>query len=98
MGKDTDGYIQIPRGLRESLMNACMEAGIAYDIADHREKGRHIRVSFNGDLRTGQDLAADKMLQHDYGVLSATTAFGKTVVCSYLIAQRKVSTLILASE
>ena len=95
MGKDTDGYIQIPRGLRESLMNACMEAGIAYDIADHREKGRPIRVSFNGDLRTGQDLAADKMLQHDYGVLSATTAFGKTVVCSYLIAQRKVSTLIL---
>ncbi|MFR1037552.1 MAG: TOTE conflict system archaeo-eukaryotic primase domain-containing protein [Clostridium sp.] len=95
MGKDTDGYIQIPRGLRDTLVNACKEAGIAYDIADHREKGRPIRVSFNGDLRTGQDLAADKMLQHDYGVLSATTAFGKTVVCSYLIAQRKVSTLIL---
>ena len=95
MGKDMDGYIQIPRGLRDTLVNACKEAGIAYDIADHREKGRPIRVSFNGDLRTGQDLAADKMLQHDYGVLSATTAFGKTVVCSYLIAQRKVSTLIL---
>ena len=95
MGKDMDGYIQIPRGLRDTLVSACKEAGIAYDIADHREKGRPIRVSFNGDLRTGQDLAADKMLQHDYGVLSATTAFGKTVVCSYLIAQRKVSTLIL---
>ena len=57
--------------------------------------GRPIRVFFNGDLRTEQDLAADRMLQHDHGVLSATTAFGKTVVCSYLISQRKVSTLIL---
>lgn len=95
MGKDIDGYIRIPRGLRETLISNCIEAGIEYDITDHREKGRPIRVSFNRELRTGQDLAADKMLQHDHGVLSATTAFGKTVVCSYLIAQRKVNTLIL---
>ncbi|EJP24250.1 hypothetical protein HMPREF1140_1256 [Lachnoanaerobaculum sp. ICM7] len=26
-----------------------------------------------------QDMAVDRMLQHDHGVLSATTAFGKTV-------------------
>lgn len=95
MGKDVDGYIRIPRGLRENLITACKEADIEYDIADHREKGRPIRVSFNGDLRVGQELAADRMLQYDHGVLSATTAFGKTVVCSYLISQRKVNTLIL---
>ena len=95
MGKDVDGYICIPRGLRDTLISLCKEAGIEYDVADHREKGRPIRVSFNGDLRTGQDLAADRMLQYDHGVLSATTAFGKTVVCSYLISQRKVNTLIL---
>lgn len=95
MGKDIDGYICIPRGLRESLLVACKDAGIEYDIVDHSEKGRPIRVQFNGDLRTGQELAADKMLQNDHGVLSATTAFGKTVVCSYLISQRKVNTLIL---
>ncbi len=95
MGQDIDGYIRIPRGLREQLINNCKEANIEYDISDHREKGRPIRVSFKGDLRTGQDLAADRMLQYDHGVLSATTAFGKTVVCSYLISQRKVNTLIL---
>lgn len=95
MGKDVDGYIRIPRGLREKLIAACEEAQIEYDIEDHREKGRPIRVSFNGGLRVGQELAADRMLQHDDGVLSATTAFGKTVVCSYLISQRKVNTLIL---
>ena len=35
------------------------------------------------------------MLAHDIGVLAATTAFGKTVVASWLIAQRGVNTLIL---
>lgn len=95
MGKDIDGYIRLPRGLREDLICNCKEVGIEYDIKDHREKGRPIRVGFKGDLRTGQDLAADRMLQYDHGILSATTAFGKTVVCSYLISQRKVSTLIL---
>ena len=29
------------------------------------------------------------MLQHDTGILSAATAFGKTVVCSKLIAEKK---------
>lgn len=35
------------------------------------------------------------MLAHDIGVLAATTAFGKTVVAAWLIAQRGVNTLIL---
>ena len=95
MGRDVDGYIKIPRGLRDILITHCNDAGIEYDIQDQREKGKPIRVSFKGDLRIGQDLAADRMLQYDHGILSATTAFGKTVVCSYLISQRKVNTLIL---
>ena len=35
------------------------------------------------------------MLKHDTGVLAATTAFGKTVVAAWLIAQRGVNTLVL---
>ena len=35
------------------------------------------------------------MLAHDTGVLSATTAFGKTVIAAWLIAQRGVNTLVL---
>lgn len=95
MGKDIEGYICIPRGLYDNLIASCKEAGIEYEMTDHREKGRPIRVSFNGDLKTQQDLAAQRLLAFDCGVLSAATAFGKTVVCSYLIAQRKVNTLIL---
>ena len=64
-------------------------------VSDEREIGHPIRVDFKGDLRTQQELAAEKLLSHSDGVLSAATAFGKTVVCSYLIAERKVNTLIL---
>src|SRR5207247_737653 len=35
------------------------------------------------------------MAKHDLGVLSATTAFGKTVLAAWLIAQRGVNTLVL---
>lgn len=35
------------------------------------------------------------MLAQDTGVLCAATAFGKTAVGAYLVAQRKVNTLVL---
>ena len=95
LGKDIDGYIQVPRGIREQIIEACDKAGITAEISDQREIGRPIRVSFNGDLRMRQTLAAQDLLAYSDGVLSAATAFGKTVVCSYLIAERKVNTLIL---
>lgn len=98
LGKDIDGYIRIPRGLLEELKKKCETAGIKYDISDERDKGRPLRVSFKGDLRMQQTLAAHDLLSYDNGILSAATAFGKTVVCSYLIAERKVNTLILVQN
>jgi superfamily II DNA or RNA helicase/very-short-patch-repair endonuclease len=52
-------------------------------------------VTFHGELREEQLSAARAMLAHDIGVLSATTAFGKTVVAAWLIAERSVNTLVL---
>jgi len=95
LGMDIDGYIKVPRGLLENILAACSKSDINYEIEEQREKGRPIRVSFQGELREQQDLAAGRLLAYDNGVLSAATAFGKTVVCSYLIAQRRVNTLIL---
>ena len=57
--------------------------------------GKPLHARFLGELREDQQSAADALLEHDTGVLSATTAFGKTVVAACLIAQRKVNTLIL---
>ena len=95
LGQDTDGYIRIPRGLLEQLENKCREAGIAVDLQNKRSCGRPVRVSFRQELYLQQDLAAQRLLQFDDGILSAATAFGKTAVCSYLISSRKVSTLVL---
>ena len=46
-------------------------------------------------LRPEQQRAAEAILPHETGVLAATTAFGKTVVAAWLIAQRRTNTLVL---
>ena len=52
-------------------------------------------MTFHGTLRADQQAAAKELLAHDGGILSATTAFGKTVVAAWLIAARRVNTLVL---
>lgn len=93
LGEDINDYIKIPRGLLETLLNKCHSSNIEYEIVDKREKGKPINVSFTGKLRDEQLTAASDLLNYDNGVLNAATAFGKTVVSSYLISQRKVNTL-----
>ncbi len=94
-GSDEDGYVKVPRGLQDDIVEACEAADIRYEIADERCAGRRINVSFEGDLKKNQQAAAKAMLRVDNGILNAATAFGKTVVCCDIIAQRKTSTLIL---
>lgn len=98
LGKDVDGYIKLPRGLKDKLVDKCKNSFIEYEIENKREYGRPIRVSFSGDLRIQQDLAAKSLLSYDDGILNAATAFGKTVVCSYLISQKKINTLVLVPK
>ena len=96
LGKDhLSGYIEIPRGLYESLMGVISGGGIPYEIADERQPGKPIQVSFTGELRDEQKSALQEMLKYDNGILHAATAFGKTVVCTAMIAERKVNTLII---
>ena len=68
---------------------------IPYEIEDERQEGRTIDVVFKGELREEQKTAMNEMLQFDNGILHAATAFGKTVVCSAIIAEKKVNTLII---
>ena len=94
-GEDTDQYIAIPRGCLEKLCNNLKSASIEYEIEDKRYNGKSIDVAFSGTLYPEQKEACSHMLEYDIGVLSAATGFGKTVVGSYLISERKVNTLIL---
>ena len=54
-----------------------------------------LNESMSGGPAKSRIEAAEKLLHHSDGILNAATAFGKTIVCSYLIAKRKVNTLIL---
>ena len=91
----TEEYIAIPRGCEDALCNLLDEADVSYTIEDKTKSGCSIPVEFNGELREEQQPAVDALLEQNTGVLSATTAFGKTIIASYLISQRKTNTLIL---
>lgn len=90
-----DDYLALPRGCEEALCDLLDKYQTEYKFVDKTNYGMKISVEFNGELRDEQMPAAEAMLQHNIGVLSATTAFGKTVIASYLIGERKTNTLIL---
>lgn len=68
---------------------------IDYEIIDKTNHGKSIAIAFKGKERDEQLEAINSLMPHTNGVLSATTAFGKTVTAAALIAQRKINTLIL---
>ncbi|OQX16460.1 MAG: restriction endonuclease subunit R [Desulfobulbaceae bacterium A2] len=88
-------HLALPRGCLEEVQGLFTELCVRLSLRDERCRGTPLSLSFQGELRPGQQKAALAMVAHDIGVLSATTAFGKTVIAAWLIAQRGVSTLIL---
>ncbi len=88
-------YIAIPIGCLDELMDLLKHYNIKPITNDERNHGTPIDVKFAGKLKDEQIKAAEGLLKNETGVLSATTAFGKTVIALWLIAQRKVNTLIL---
>ena len=93
--EDHARHFALPRGCLEEVQALLSALRIEVDIHDQRQSGEPLDVTFRGDLRPEQRTAARKMLAHDTGVLSATTAFGKTVVAAWLIAERGVNALVL---
>lgn len=93
--EDHPQHVALPRGCLEEVLQTLGALGVGTTIRDERSSGRPLDVAFHGELRPEQRAAAEEMLERDTGVLAATTAFGKTVVAAWLIAQRGVSTLVL---
>src|SRR5205807_6175158 len=93
--RDYQHYLGLPRGCLDDITQLLSNLKIEPRIRDERCAGEPLDVVFQGELRPEQKLAGEAMIAHDTGVLSATTAFGKTVIGAWLIAKRRVNTLVL---
>jgi len=92
---DYPDHIGLPRGCLEDVYHLFSELKIKLTIRDELQPGIPLDTKFLGELRGEQKTAAATMLKTNFGVLSATTAFGKTVIGAWLISKRKVNALIL---
>ncbi|HEU4653138.1 MAG TPA: DEAD/DEAH box helicase family protein [Steroidobacteraceae bacterium] len=88
-------HIGLPRGCLDEVRTLLAQHKVECVLEDRRESGSPLSVRFTGTLRRDQDAAVSAMAAHDFGVLSATTAFGKTVVAAAMIALRGCNTLVL---
>ena len=88
-------YLGIPRGCESDLIEFFRKCGAQADWDDKTCDGLEIDVRFQGNLDEEQTIAAQALLDHENGVLSAPPGFGKTVIGAYIIANRRVNTLVL---
>lgn len=95
LAEEDEGSIALPRGCEEQLLNLLGKAGTEATVIDERPSHPPIDVSFIGTLREKQQTAADALLAHELGVLSAPTGFGKTVIGAYLIGSIRARTLVI---
>ncbi|WP_284286221.1 TOTE conflict system archaeo-eukaryotic primase domain-containing protein [Alicyclobacillus fastidiosus] len=93
--EETPDYIALPRGCQDEVAERLNGHNTEIVIDDKRNRGAKIDVEFRGKLREEQRNAVDQLAKHDIGTLTATTAFGKTVVAAWMIAARATNTLIL---
>lgn len=98
LGEDTKEFIAIPRGCEQKLLTLLKTYDIHWQIDDQRNTHQPLCATFAGTLRERQLVAANSLLKHDFGVLSAPTGFGKTVIGAYLIAECKMRTLIIVPK
>ena len=94
-GQDFPQHVALPRGCLAETTALLSGHKIEVDLRDERYNGVSIEADFQGQLRPYQDEAVASIGDYDDGILCAPTAFGKTTVAAWLIAKRKVNTLVL---
>lgn len=93
-GQEFGEHIAVPRGCLTEVLETLTAHKIRPEVRDERCPGAPIEAEFQGRLRVLQGEAASVIAGHDDGILCAPTAFGKTAVAAWLIATRKVNTLV----
>ena len=93
--EDHDKYISLPRGCLDDMRSLLEEYKSHLELEDLRYAGEPIETTFLGELTKAQRQAVMTMAEHNNGIVVAPPGFGKTVLGTYLIAERKCSTLVL---
>jgi hypothetical protein len=83
------------RGYARQAAGMLKQAGVKFDIEDHRRALEPVNFQFKGKLRPYQKQAVDAALSRESGILEMPTGGGKTTVALYLIASRKQPALVL---
>ena len=94
-GQEFPQHVAVPRGCLTETLALLQSHKIRPVVRDERFAGTPIEVEFRGQLRPLQEEAVAKIVSHDEGILCAPTAFGKTAIAAWLIAKRKVNTLVV---
>ena len=87
--------IILPRGVLDEITKILTLAGAQVVIRDERIGRKKLKAEFSGELTASQTEAVKKVRKSDIGILMAPPGSGKTVMACALIAERKVSTLVL---
>ncbi|MBW2356801.1 MAG: DEAD/DEAH box helicase family protein, partial [Deltaproteobacteria bacterium] len=89
-----DGLI-VPRGFIRQVVDMCRQHGLGFRIEDRRRNLPPVDFAFQGELKPFQQKAVTDCLAKDFGVLSAPTGSGKTVMALAVIAARRQPALIV---
>jgi hypothetical protein len=93
--EENNDSVLIPRGFLNQLVNFCKEKKIKFKITDNRKRLDDIQFGSKISLRDYQDLAVEKAMDKDYGVIVSPSGSGKTIVGLELIARKSQPALIL---
>lgn len=92
--REDSEFIYLPRALEGTLKSKIKKV----KIFNQQVLGEKIVLDFTGKLYPEQEVAFQATISKNIGILSARTGFGKTIVSAKIIAERKVSTLVLVQN
>ena len=91
----TKSQVFVPRGFTRQLLLILSKAGLPCQVNDLRRQLPEVVFNFTGHLHPFQKEAVAKVNSRDFGVLTAPTGSGKTVMALALIAARRQPALII---